>query len=80
MSNSIYGFIVGVSDYSAISGATDLPYCNNDILYFSKALRYLIITSKRVVTALQENTNTYEECVAAFCRFDAKVIPPFYED
>lgn len=35
---------------------------------------------KRVVTALQENTNTYEECVAAFCRFDAKVIPPFYED
>ena len=35
---------------------------------------------KRVVTVLQENTNTYEECVAAFCRFDAKVIPPFYED
>lgn len=35
---------------------------------------------KRVITALQENTNTYEECVAAFCRFDAKVIPPFYED
>ena len=35
---------------------------------------------KRVITALQENTNTYEECVSAFCRFDAKVISPFYED
>ena len=35
---------------------------------------------KRVVTVLQENTNTYEECVAAFCCFDAKVISPFYQD
>ena len=25
----------------------------------------------RVTTALKEGTNTYDECVAAFCRFDA---------
>ena len=34
----------------------------------------------RVITALKENTNTYEECVAAFCHFNPKVIPPFYQD
>ena len=34
----------------------------------------------RVINALRGNTNTYEECVAAFCRFDPKVIPPFYQD
>ena len=34
----------------------------------------------RVTTALKEGTNTYDECVAAFCRFDAKVIPTFYQD
>lgn len=32
----------------------------------------------RVTTALKEGTNTYDECVAAFCRFNAKVIQTFY--
>lgn len=35
---------------------------------------------KRIITSLQENKNTYKECVAAFCRFSAKVISPFYQD
>lgn len=35
---------------------------------------------RRVVTALQENTNDYRECAAVFFRFDAKVIVPFYQE
>ncbi|MBR6954003.1 MAG: hypothetical protein IKH77_03035 [Clostridia bacterium] len=33
---------------------------------------------QRVITALKEGTNTYDECVTTLCRFDAKVIEPFY--
>ena len=32
----------------------------------------------RIDVALDEGSNTVDECVAAFCRFDAKVIEPFY--
>lgn len=32
----------------------------------------------RIDTALEDGTNTIDECVTAFCRFDAKVIEPFY--
>ena len=35
---------------------------------------------KRVITVLNEGTNTYDESVAAFFRFDAKVLVPFYQD
>ena len=33
---------------------------------------------ERITSALKEGTNTCDECVYAFCRFDAKVIEPFY--
>lgn len=39
MTNNVHAFLVGVSDYSMINGAKDLPYCKNDLDYFSKALR-----------------------------------------
>jgi len=34
----------------------------------------------KIYEALEEGSNTFEECVTAFCRFDAKVLEPFYEE
>ena len=39
LTNNVHAFLVGVSDYSMINGANDLPYCNNDLVYLRKALR-----------------------------------------
>jgi len=74
LSNSIYGFIVGVSDYSAICGATDLPYCNNDILYFSKALRYgLCVDPHNMIILGQYKTVTKSDFLAGLRAFLAMV-------
>ena len=34
----------------------------------------------RIQTVLAEKTNTFDECVSAFCRFDARVIDNFYDN
>ena len=65
---------MGVSDYSAICGATDLPYCNNDILYFSKALRYgLCVDPHNMITLGQYKTVTKSDFLAGLRAFLAMV-------
>ena len=35
---------------------------------------------RRIILVLRGNINTYDECVAALCRFDSKAVVTFYED
>ena len=34
----------------------------------------------RIISTLSDDSEAFDECVTAFCRFDAKIIEPFYEE
>lgn len=74
ITSTVHAFLVGISDYSAINGACDLPYCNNDIVFMSKALQFgLCVDPHNILMLGQHKTVTKNDFIVTIKHFLSSV-------